>query len=267
MPAPAFAYVAAKLGIVVATSVGIQWVAFVPAAIFQTEKFYDLTGSATFITLSAVSRFVLGGAEPNAVGTAATVMCSLWALRLGSFLFYRIHGEGKDSRFDKVRGKPKVFWVYWTIQGVWCFLSGLAVYTANVVGGPNSIGLMGGIGIGIWSVGMLIEVVSDVQKLLFKKDPANKGKFITTGLWSLSRHPNYFGEIMLWTGMAFLTASSAPAWWVYPLAFTSPAFTALLLIKVSGIPILERQADKRWGEEQEYIEYKKKTAVLVPYVW
>jgi steroid 5-alpha reductase family enzyme len=118
------------------------------------------------------------------------------------------------------------------------------------------------VGLAVWLVGFGIESFADAQKSRFRADPANKGRFIRTGLWSWSRHPNYFGEITLWTGVALIAYPALNGWQLVTLV--SPLFVFLLITRISGVPILERQADERWGGQQEYEEYKSRTSVLVP---
>jgi steroid 5-alpha reductase family enzyme len=114
----------------------------------------------------------------------------------------------------------------------------------------------------VWAFGFAFEVVADSQKSCFNADPANKGKFIQTGLWSRSRHPNYFGEIVLWVGIAIIAIPVLQGWqWI---AMISPLFVTLLLTRVSGVPLLEKKADKKWGGQEGYETYKKNTPVLIP---
>jgi len=104
--------------------------------------------------------------------------------------------------------------------------------------------------------------MADAQKSRFKADPGNRGKFIQSGLWSRSRHPNYFGEIVLWTGVMIIALPVLQGWqWV---ALVSPLFVILLLTRVSGVPLLEKKADQAWGGQPEYEAYKKQTPVLIP---
>ena len=118
------------------------------------------------------------------------------------------------------------------------------------------------VGFLVWVVGFTIEVVADSQKSRFSANPDNKGKFIQTGLWSRSRHPNYFGEIVLWIGVAVIAAPVLQGWqWI---ALISPVFVTFLLTRVSGVPLLEKKADKKWGGQGDYESYKKKTPVLIP---
>ena len=238
----------------------INWLAFIPAAIKQTEHYYDLVGGITYISVTALAVALSGGLDLRATLVAAMVM--VWALRLSSFLFMRISKAGKDSRFDELKTKPLRFLMAWTVQGLWVLLTAAAALAIITGGVREPLGVVGIVGIAIWAAGMLIEIVSDRQKSAFKADPANDGRFINAGLWAWSRHPNYFGEIVLWTGMAIVAIPVLQGWqWA---TLISPVFVAFLLIKVSGIPLLEDKADKRWGGQDDYETYKRRTPVLIP---
>ena len=124
------------------------------------------------------------------------------------------------------------------------------------------IGFICLIGVLVWAFGFSLKWLADSQKSRFSANPANKGKFIQTGLWARSRHPNYFGEIVLWIGVAIIAIPVLQGWqWV---AMISPVFVTLLLTRVSGVPLLEKKADKKWGGQEDYESYKKKTPVLIP---
>jgi steroid 5-alpha reductase family enzyme len=152
------------------------------------------------------------------------------------------------------------FLLAWTLQGLWVLLTAAAALAVITGGVSKPLGLVGAIGIAIWAAGLLIEIVADQQKSQFKKDPANKGKFIGTGLWAWSRHPNYFGEIVLWVGMAIVAIPVLQGWqWA---TLISPVFVYFLLTKVSGVPMLEDAADERWGGQDDYEDYKRRTPVL-----
>lgn len=243
-----------------ALAFAINWLVFIPSALARTEHFYDLTGGITYITVTAVAVYLSDALDPRAMLVAAMVM--VWALRLSTFLFLRISKSGKDSRFDEIKGQPLRFLLAWTLQGLWVVLTAAAALAVITGGVREPLGLLGYLGIAVWTVGILIEIVADRQKSKFKADPDNDGKFINVGLWSWSRHPNYFGEIVLWTGMAIIAIPVLHGWqWV---TLISPVFVAFLLIKVSGIPMLEEKADERWGGLDEYEKYKRETPVLVP---
>jgi steroid 5-alpha reductase family enzyme len=189
-------------------------------------------------------------------------MVLVWSVRLASFLFLRISKAGKDGRFDDIKTRPLRFLLAWTLQGLWVLLTAGAALAVITGGNRAPLGAIGIAGIAIWAIGMLIEILADRQKSAFKADSANDGQFINTGLWAWSRHPNYFGEILLWTGMAIVAIPVLQGWqWA---TLISPVFVAFLLIKVSGIPMLEEKADERWGGQDDYEKYKRTTPVLIP---
>lgn len=237
----------------------INWLAFIPAALARTEHFYDLTGGITYITVTAFAVAVASELDLRATLVAAMVM--VWALRLSTFLFLRISKAGKDDRFDQIKQRPVRFLMAWTLQGLWALLTAAAALAVITGGEREPLGAIGIAGIVVWAAGMLIEIIADRQKSAFKADPVNAGKFINTGLWAWSRHPNYFGEILLWTGMAIVAVPVLQGWqWA---TLISPVFVAFLLIKVSGIPLLEAKADKLWGGNEDYAAYKRNTPVLM----
>jgi steroid 5-alpha reductase family enzyme len=237
-----------------------QWVVFLPSYMAQTERYYDLTGSLTYLTLVIATLLLAGSFDGRSI--VLTLLVSVWALRLGSFLFLRIKRQGIDQRFDTIKPSFTRFLMAWTLQGLWVFLTLSAALAAMTTTAPTQLGLAGFVGMALWVVGFAIEVVSDRQKRLFRQDPANAGRFITTGLWAWSRHPNYFGEIVLWLGIA-LIAFPALSGWQY-VTLISPLFVYLLLTRVSGIPPLESRAEERWGNDPEYRDYKARTPVLFP---
>jgi len=241
----------------------IQWLVFIPAYLFQTEKFFDLTGSLTYITVVGVavcySRYTTK-LDARSILLAALVM--IWALRLGAFLFGRIQKAGKDDRFDEIKPSFIRFLNVWTIQGLWITFTAAAALVGITTATRKDLDGFAIIGFLVWVFGFAFEVIADNQKSRFNADPANKGKFIQTGLWSYSRHPNYFGEIVLWAGIAIIAIPVLQGWqWV---AMISPIFVTFLLTRVSGIPLLEKKADEKWGGQEDYEAYKKNTPVLIP---
>ncbi len=238
----------------------VNWLVFIPSALAQTERYYDLTGGITYITVTAVAVLLSGELDVRASLVAAMVM--IWSLRLATFLFLRISRDGKDSRFDNIKNRPLRFLMAWTIQGLWVLLTAAAALAVITGGVREPLGAVGIAGISIWSIGILIEIIADRQKSKFKDDPGNEGKFINVGLWAWSRHPNYFGEIVLWTGMAIVAMPVLQGWqWA---TLISPLFVTFLLTRVSGIPLLEEKADQRWGGQDDYEAYKRGTPVLIP---
>lgn len=241
----------------------IQWLAWVPATVLKTERFYDLTGSLTYLAVAALG---LGlAAQVRSPGPREIVVAGLiwvWALRLGSFLVARIRRDGRDGRFDAIKTDPARFLVAWTLQGLWVSLTSLAALV--IITDADSaapIGIIDGIGLGIWVLGFGLEVVADQQKKAFRARPESEGRFISEGLWAWSRHPNYLGEIVLWTGVFVVGASrfTGTQW----LAVSSPIFVYVLLNYISGVPMLEKRADDRWGGQPDYQAYKARTPVLL----
>jgi len=240
----------------------IQWIAFIPAYVFQTEKFYDLMGSITYLT---VIWFTLMSSSNEStlvnIGNIVIVLLiSSWAIRLGTFLFLRIKKDGEDKRFRTIKPSASRFFMTWTLQGLWVSLCSMCALTAISSEGGIVLNLFFYLGVAIFIFGFAIEIIADKQKSKFRSIEANKDSFITTGLWAKSRHPNYLGEILLWLGVAVISISSLSGWQY--LTLISPIFTYLLLVYVSGVRMLEDMGDKKWGHNEEYIKYKSMTPRL-----
>ena len=239
---------------------GIQWLAFVPARLLKTERFYDLTGSITYIavTLAAITAAI----APSGAQWLIAIMICLWAGRLGSFLFSRIHAAGGDQRFDHIKVSSSRFFVAWTLQGAWVVMTSCAALTAILSAKQAAVGALYVIGAVMWLAGFVIEVIADQQKSRFRAEPANAVRFINVGLWACSRHPNYFGEILLWAGIAVMAIPylSGTQWVV----MLSPFFVYALLTRISGIPTLVRRGQELWGDEPAYQAYLANTPRLLP---
>ena len=236
----------------------IQWLCFIPAFIFQTEKFFDLTGSLTFLATVTYTLYITGSTQFSDI--IISLCFSVWAIRLGSFLFMRIHKAGEDRRFRTIKPNFTRFLMTWTLQGMWvsmcllCVLTALSSFSGVVLNSVFFIGLV------LFILGFTIEVIADHQKTVFRRNDSNKDKFISTGLWSFSRHPNYLGEIVLWTGIAVMSISSLEG--LQYITLISPIFVYVLLVYISGVRILENQAEKKWGHLDIYRQYVKKTPQL-----
>ena len=244
--------------------IGLQWVAWIPASIMKTERFYDLTGGLTYLTVVGFSLWAGSQSEPPSLRELIiSLLVVIWSLRLSIFLYRRIHRTGKDGRFDKFKTSPIRFLVPWTIQGLWVFLTMIVVIVINSqADSAPALGIWDVLGLLTWILGFGIEAIADKQKTVFNTEPANQGKWIDSGLWSISRHPNYLGEILLWTGIAFFGISCFTG--LERVAWISPIFIYLLLTKVSGIPILDKRALEKWGDDPEYQKYRENTPALVP---
>ena len=243
-----------------ALAFAINWIVFAPSALARTERFYDLTGAVTYI--SVVLAALALSDPPDLRGRIVAGCVIVWCARLGLFLFTRITADGEDRRFRQIKTHPLRFLTAWTIQALWVSLTAaaaLAVLTSPVRAAPDAFLAAG---LALWAFGFAVEVTADAQKSRFRKDPANAGRFITTGLWSWSQHPNYFGEIVLWTGIAVMAAPALQGWAFITLI--SPVFVTLLLTRVSGIPLLDRSAKERWGKDPAYQAYVARTSKLIP---
>ena len=238
----------------------LHWFVFIPSFFYQTEHYFDLTGSISYITIVLFTFFAVSNLDGRSL--LIGVLIIIWVIRLGSFLFLRIKREGKDNRFTVMKTKFWWFLFTWTMGGLWVFITmaaGLAALTsAKVV----PLGWFALVGVSLWLEGFIIEVVADYQKSKFKSKKENQYKFINQGLWSLSRHPNYFGEITLWLGIAIIAFPVLEGWQLVTLI--SPVFVYILLTKISGIAMLEPRADKKWSEDPEYQLYKETTPALIP---
>ena len=242
----------------------IQLTAWLPASFLKTERFYDLTGGLTYIIL-AITTLMLGSKEedPSTRELLVTALVIIWAIRLSTFLFLRIHHAGKDGRFDDLKTSPVRFLVPWSLQGLWVFVTMNVVIVINSQSAPApSLTVWDVMGVILWIVGFCLEVVADRQKSAFNANPANEGKWIDEGLWSISRHPNYLGEIMLWAGIALLGVPCFSGLEV--VAWVSPVFVYILLTKVSGVPILDRRAMEKWGDDPSYLLYRENTPQIIP---
>ena len=240
----------------------IHWLLFIPAYVYKTEKFYDLTGTISYISIVL---YVLLSSTDGIINFGNIIVSSLiimWTLRLGTFLFTRIKKAGEDKRFREIKKSFSWFFMAFTISGMWVSICAICALT----GISNGIELTGitYIGIIIFIIGFALEIISDNQKTNFRKIEYNKDKFITTGLWKYSRHPNYLGEIVLWTGVAIISYSSLEVYQMFTLV--SPIFTYLLLVNVSGINLLEKSGDKKWGHLESYKIYKRNTPRLIGFL-
>ena len=238
----------------------IQIIVFIPSFIFRTEHYYDLTGGITYISTILIALFFKkSNLSLDLISLLIGSMVIIWASRLSLFLFLRVKKSGEDIRFKKIKHSFSWFLMTFMLQGMWVFM---CLFPALIVMSSYNSELNGFAVIGavIWVFGFLFEVVADNQKSNFNKN--NKGKFMSTGLWSVSRHPNYFGEFMLWLGITIASFGYIDNY-NYIILLT-PVFVYLLLTRVSGVNLLEEIAEKRWGNDKNYKEYKKRTPIFFP---
>lgn len=237
----------------------LHWIIFIPSFAFQTEHYFDLTGSISYLSAVALAFYLNPSVDPRDLLIGLLIV--VWAVRLGSFLFMRVKQDGKDDRFTIMKTQFHWFLMTWTLGGLWVFLTmaaGLAAITSNTT---QPFGLMAYLGFALWIFGFSIEVIADRQKRVFKKNQQKDKEFITSGLWAWSRHPNYFGEITLWIGLTLIALPVLSGWQLVTLI--SPVFVYILLTKISGIPLLENRGMKKWGSDPEYIDYVNRTPALI----
>lgn len=260
-------YLSASMPQFVAVALGMQYLVFLLHGLpYSSEKYYDLSGSATHFAVVAASLVSASRARsPRQMLTA--LLSTVWLTRLGSFLYLRIKKDGKDERFEPLKPVWLSFLGAWTIQAAWVVLIQLPVLLLNGRDDALPTNAVDVLALSLWLVGFLIECAADIEKFTFRLDPANKNKFITEGIWRYSRHPNYFGEILMWTAMALDASAAGVAMGSYAAlgAWISPLFTAVLLLKVSGVPMVEAAGEKKWGTDPEYRAYMEGTSCLVPW--
>ena len=247
-------------GFAVALTFIIQWIVFIPSFLNKTEHFFDLTGSLTFISVVLITLMLIPEIYVRDIVIALLVV--IWATRLGSFLFLRVRKDGGDGRFTIMKTKFWWFLMTWNIQGMWVFLSLAAGLAAMTSAEKVEADIFLIVGLVVWVLGFSIEVISDGQKSKFRSKMENKDKFITSGIWSWSRHPNYFGEILLWCGITIIALPVLQGWQFITLI--SPIFIIILLTQISGVRLLELRGKKKWGENEEYQKYLRNTSVLIP---
>ncbi|KAG7089924.1 hypothetical protein E1B28_011556 [Marasmius oreades] len=259
---------------------------FVP---LQEDRYYDLAGSIGFLSTTFVSMYyptlrdsfaarellplpALSTFAPRQLLLSGAL--SFWSSRLGIFLFERALKAGGDSRFDKIKRSPARFTTAWMVQAAWTFLVGMPVYLNNAI--PSAahppLSIHDFVGLGLFAASLVLEVLADYQKSKWRRAKDNmkhNEKFISNGVWSISRHPNYLGEIGIWTGIWILSTrslsvSSSPRVAI-ALSTISPLLTYLLLTKVSGVPLIEKANNKKFGTDPRWLRYKRTVPVLWPW--
>jgi steroid 5-alpha reductase family enzyme len=243
-------------------SFGFQWIVFLPSFyILKSAAYFDVAGSSAYFVLSLYS--LVHASTYHLRQLLVTMAVMVWACRLGVFLYLRVQKAGGDSRFDEIKHHGPRFFNMWSIQALWVFVVSVPVYCLNDTLEDSALDTQDCVGLALWLIGFTIEVIADMQKTAHNADPATKGTFIQTGLWRFSRHPNYFGEILLWIGVLVVcTSVFTGGQWV---CLCSPIFVTYLLTKVSGIPLLENKASAKWGLQADYKAYIARTPQLIPW--
>ena len=238
----------------------VQFLFFVPAFLFRTDKLTDFSYSLSFVILASIGLF----SSSRSLGHVLVfVMILFWACRLGGYLLVRVLKKGRDARFDSIRGRFWSFLGFWAVQGVvvWAVsLSSIVFFSSRGV-----LSWWSSIGAAIFLAGLLLETVADAQQFSFRNKKGNEKSLFTGGVWRYSQHPNYFGEILVWLGVFLFVLPGISNLPSLLFAAMSPAVIITTLLFFSGIPATRRRLEARFGKQRAYQEYKRRTSVLVPW--
>lgn len=230
---------------------------FVISLLLRRNDVADVAWGLGFVVLAWSLYF----SQPSAQFAAGLLLVSIWGIRLSVHIFLRNKGKPEDFRYQKWRNDwgrwfyPRSFVQVFALQGLlMLFISAPIVALAD--GGGDSLRLINYFGVALWSIGFFFEAVGDYQLRQFMKTPRSKGKVMNQGLWAYTRHPNYFGEVTQWWGIWLISCGTPWFWW----ALIGPVTITVLLLKVSGIPLLE----KKYEGNKAYEVYKKQTSKFFP---
>lgn len=234
---------------------------FVVSLLTHRNDFADVAWGLGFVVLAWAS-FFMGGSS-GVQGMIVTFLVTIWGLRLAGHIYSRNRGAAEDYRYRAWRKEwgawfyPRSYVQVYLLQGILLYLIAIPVLVINSHLSDH-LTIVGLFGIAVWTAGFFFEVVGDWQLAHFVKNPDNKGKLMTTGLWQYTRHPNYFGEVTLWWGL-WIVALSVPYGW---LTVVGPLTITVVILKVSGVPMLE----KKMAEHPDFAAYKRTTSMFVPWL-
>ncbi len=226
----------------------------------KNASIVDIFWGLGFVVVAWICYFNTTGFEPRK--TLITTLVTIWGLRLSIYLFFRNQGKGEDYRYQSLRARigknfPIIsLFVVFIFQGLLIWLISLPIQAASASALPNEFTLFDVIGTLFWVVGIIFEAFGDWQLAQFKSDPNNKGKVMDRGLWKFTRHPNYFGDALLWWGIFLIALPNG--WWT----ILSPIVMTTLLMKISGVALLEKTLKKT---KPQYEEYVRKTNAFLPW--
>jgi len=266
----------ARAGILTAN---MQLGGFIFAYLLQTETFYDIFGGLNFLGIALLGLKqdgILASSDRFRTMSVLFIASRLWLLM---FLAWRAHHRKGDTRFDGVKDKFGMFLVYWLVQALWCFIISLPLLVVQSaeelsIGQPSKMSWIDHVSAVGFATGIAFEIIADIQKARWVA-AGRQGGFCRLGLWKYSRHPNYFGEMLMWWCAWTLShgavTQSPDLWWTWVTASSSPIFTMyiLLIIEGTGISHAEGGGLKRYYESDfasHYDEYRRKTSPLIPWV-
>lgn len=230
------------------------------SVIIKNASIVDIVWGAGFAITSWVLALTVDG--DNGRQLLLAVMVGVWGTRLALYLAKRNIGHGEDWRYKAMRKKAGKKFTYsslvtvFGLQGALMWVVSLPVQFGNGDSSPG-VGPLAVIGIMVWLVGLSFEAIGDFQLARFKKDPNNAGKVMDQGLWSLTRHPNYFGDALLWWGIGIVGAETGSG----VIGFIGPVAMTFFLLRISGVPMLERSLSRR---REGYAEYAARTSQFIP---
>lgn len=242
----------------------LQLIFFVYAVIQKTDKVTDPSYGLTFIVASITSMYLVSE-YISMYKVLLLLLIVVWGIRLAIYLFVRILKTGKDERFDGIREKPLKFAGFWILQAISVFIILLPTTYVLLLEQSTYISTFSYIGFLVAISGIFIESIADMQKYIFKSQEENRGKWIQSGLWKYSRHPNYLGEILMWLGVFIYTLPYINDWAIFTVI--SPMYITYLLLFVTGIPTLEKRDMERYGNNEKYLEYVHNTGILLPKIF
>ncbi|XP_064640817.1 uncharacterized protein LOC135495807 [Lineus longissimus] len=254
-----------NLALCAIVTVSMQLVFFFLACTFQFTKLTDIAGGVNFAIIAILTFLLAQTYTTRQVMVTAFVWG--WGLRLSCYLLYRICKIGEDTRFEEKGSRWSKYAGFWTFQAIWVFSVSLPVIFTNAQRSafkldPREFTDLDIAGAVIYTVGLVCEASADMQKFNFRDNPANNGRWCDFGLWRWSRHPNYFGEMLVWWGIFIISTNILTnGQWA---AIVSPVFTTLILLFLSGIPLLEKKHDEIYGRCKDYLDYKMSTSPLIP---
>jgi len=218
----------------------------------------DSLWSLLFLLLAGTYAGASGWSTPRAV--PVSILVALWAVRLSGYITWRNWGHGEDRRYQAIRARNephfalKSLWLVFGLQAMLAWVISLPLLGAIL--SPSPLGIADAAGAALWLVGLAFEAGGDWQLARFKAVPDNRGKVMDRGFWRWTRHPNYFGDFTLWWGF-YLIAAGAGAWWSLP----GPLLMSVLLMRVSGVTLLEKDIGER---RPKYVDYVRRTNAFFP---